>query len=563
MSLQSRRSSVISPGSVALADILANSVAVILILILATLVYRQEQARDELERNTDVTTLLARQLASTVVFNDLPSSPPSILHDYESCAIPHDCDPTLFPVLEMHKGYLRIFNTNTLIYRAELLRQHNAFDRYLASLPPAMSQSIRLDIHSVSEYYLVLGILDEHGIRPRHWHYLGEDVPPLANSTPLAERTEGAGGPQEEEEEAALGEEDGRGNSLRGSSSPRRELADAPVGLDGVSLGGAGVMGSLNYDSLLPPAVASGLSGGRSRPSGNPFAAPRDRRGNTLRRGGGQPGPLATGQQSMRLYIPNAATTQPNATRRTQVLHVPEEYYAPLVLSYLFKLLETAREEREFKPRQQGQWLLNMLRDPQALASLPYHEIVQQLARSLQPAGAPADPMVQAIQLAPEQPYNRLLVVPNKLQGELTLSLNQPTPWLASLPAARRGEPEFLLRSYPSLYKGERLALLPGYTLLMLPDEVESTQASWRPVAVLDPGLQNIGLGFVYAGIEDGQLAIDAGVNQLHLGGRPTANPRLSAEDRTRSLTPALWLLALVGALLLLRFAPRWAGRHA
>ena len=48
--------------SVALADILANSVAVILILIAVTLTVLQERADTEMRKNTEITSLLSRQL---------------------------------------------------------------------------------------------------------------------------------------------------------------------------------------------------------------------------------------------------------------------------------------------------------------------------------------------------------------------------------------------------------------------------------------------------------------------------------------------------------------------
>ncbi|MGI9230027.1 MAG: hypothetical protein ACR2P9_09245 [Gammaproteobacteria bacterium] len=552
MSLHSRRSSVISPGSVALADILANSVAVILILILATLVNRQEQAREELERNTDITTILARQLATSIVFNDLPSSPPSVLHDYISCNIPHDCDPMLFPVLELHQGYLRIFNTNTRIYRAELLRQHNAFDRYIAALPLPMRQGIRLDIHSVSEYYLVIGIMQEHGLWPRHWHYLGEHVPPLANDA-LAERVEGAGNPEQTSTPAV---EDGQGNNRDGTASGVGEFDDSSPGLEGTRLGGAGILGNLNYDSLLPPTAMAGRSGSGSAP-GDPFAPRQDRRGNSMLNRQGQPGPLGTSGQTMRLFVPNATPLAQQG--QSQIIRVPPEHYVSLVLSYLFKMLEAAREYQAFEPARQNQWLLRLAEDPQLIADLPHYDLVQQLAAALQAGTVSTASALQAIRPAPEHTYNRLLIQPNVLEGALSLHLGQPTAWLAPLHDAEQVQPQFLLRPHPSLFKGEMLDMPSEYALLMLPDEVEFTDPDWRPVAVIDRQLQNVALGFVYAGIEREQPAIHAGINQLRLNRRPTANPRLNTEDRMQNLTPVLWILAVLGLLLLFRFAPRRA----
>ena len=554
MSLRSRRGWIITPGGVALADILANSVAVILILILATLAYREQQTRDELERNTDLTTILARQLATSVVFNDLPSSPPSVLHDYDSCDIPHDCDHTLFPVLELFDGYLRIFNTNTYIYRAELLRQNNALDRYLATLPPAQSRGIRMDIHGVGEYYLVLGILEEHGIRPRHWHYLGEHVPPLADS-PLQENIAGIRRPDEQPLAGGLSRQDSEGEDRRGGGGQQDTPDDGlPAALEGVSLGDAGVLGALNYDTLLPPAFDAERGGGAQ--NADPFAQrPPGRRGDGLLERQGQPGPIGRGgNRPMRLHIPNAAPRQGG-----RVLVVAPEDYALLVLSYLFKVLESARAERAFEPEQHNRWLIGLAQNPQAVSTLPHYDLVRELAESLRYRAASAHPLLQDIQLAPRLPYNRLLARPNVMEGDLALNLNQATPWLSALLEVANVRPRFLMRPHPSVYKGEALDLPRGYSVLMLPDEIERPGLAWRPLAVVDSQLQDIALGFVYSGIEQEQLTIHAGVNQLLLNGRPAANPRLHPRDRLRALTPALWIVAVFGLLLLLRFAPRRA----
>ena len=571
-----QRASFITPGSVALADILANSVAVILILILATLVSRQEQAMDELERNTDIATILSRQLATSVVFNDLPSSPPAILHDYYSCAIPHDCDPSLFPVIEMYDGYIRIFNTNTRIYRAELLRADNAFDRYLSGLTPDMAAAIRMDIHGIREYYIVMGIMEEHSIRPRHWHYLGEQAPPLAGS-PLAPSVAGIRDAAEDPDALlnmadggnqadSFGDRGGAGNSPWDSSQGQSMARDP--GLEGTSLGGAEVMNALNYDSLLPPSNNGGSGGGIGLPGGNPSGQPLPprRRGNSMFDRGTEPGPLAAGGRAMRLYIPNA-----NVSTQGRVLQVQPDDYELVVLSFLFHLLETARHSDSFEMSGQGGLLLELATNTQqAAAALPHYALVQELAAALRGHTFAALPELQDVQEVATLPYNRLLIAPNEMEGDLLVYLNQPAPWLSTLTQTGQGSsasqaaqvlPRFLMRSYPSLFRGEAVEIPPGYMLLMLPDEVRSPQLKWRPVAVIDRELINIGLGFVYAAIEEQQLALHAGVNQLQFNGRPAANPLLREGDGNRILTPAVWILTLLGLLLLLRLVPRRGGQ--
>ena len=567
------RRSLINPGSVALADILANSVAVILILILATLASRQEQTRQELERNTDITSILSRQIATSVVFNDLPSSPPTVLHDYHSCDIPHDCNPLLFPVIELYDGYLRIYNTNTRIYRAELLRPANAFDRYLMGLSPEQADAIRMDIHGISDYYIALGIMQEHGLRVRHWHYLGEDAPPLPGS-PLAANVAGIGGPrgeglgwgpgQGERQGETQGETQGdgqgeiTGEGLRPGNDPWSLSRFAGNGdgnaesgaFEGTSLGGVGVLNALNYDSLLPP--EAGAEGGRGRrPGGSPFggSAPR-RRGSMLDRNA-EPGPLGSSGRgggrpgAMRMFLPNAVVSS-----QGRVLQVPPEHYETVVLSYLLHLLQTARQQQGFDFSRDGGLLTRLASRPAAtVAAMPHHDLVQRLAADLRGHGFADLPRLQGMALAPQRDYNRLLIEPNVMEGAMALALSQPTPWISALPES---PPRFLLRSYPSLFKGEALEMPPGYMLLALPDEAAAQEMKWRPVAVIDRELQDVAIGFVYAGMEEGRLAIHAGVNQLQLDGRPAANPRLHRGDRRRQLTPAVWVVALLGLLLLL-----------
>ena len=553
---QHRQGGVISPGSVALADILANSVAVIMILILATLVSRQQQAREEMERSTDITTILSRQLATTVVFNDLPSSPPSILHDYHSCDIPHDCNPMLYPIIEMHDGFLRIFNTNTRIYRAELLRPNNAFDRYLASLDPVMREMIRLDIHSVTEYYIILGIMQEHGLRSRHWHYLGEHVPPLAGS-PLQESIAGIRSGTDEDEGLSDEDGDGEGMGLMGALSSIGDGTgsggNGPPGLEGSQLGGADVLNALNFDSLLPPTAAAGRDIGMGSRSGGPLSQQRRRRPSIFDRGA-RPGPLGTRGQATRLLIPNAVVTMQQQGRP---LSIPPEHYHAVVLSYLLKVLETAREFQGLELSSLNSWLGELVRDPESASNLPHYDLVQRLSEALKNHGFASVPQVESVRLEPRQSFNRLLIEPNVMEGEMTLHLDQPMPWVASAIDESRVQPRLLLRSYPSLFKGEPLEMPQGYMLLLLPDELESPDLAWRPVAIVDRDLVNIALGFLYAGAEDGRLALHAGVNQLQLNGRPATNFRVSAEDRTRNLPPMLWILALLGVLILLWLASR------
>ena len=81
-----RRQHGLFPGfaGVALADILANSVAIVIMMIVVTIFIKHEADQKKLEQVEDVSVLLSREIATSVVMNALPTSPPARLHDYNT-----------------------------------------------------------------------------------------------------------------------------------------------------------------------------------------------------------------------------------------------------------------------------------------------------------------------------------------------------------------------------------------------------------------------------------------------------------------------------------------------
>ncbi|MCY3841531.1 MAG: hypothetical protein OXH09_23295, partial [Gammaproteobacteria bacterium] len=159
-------------AGVALADILANSAAIVIIMIVVTLMASHEQEQEKLEQTEDVAVLLSRELATSFVMNALPTSPPARLHDYVTWGPDRNPQHALMPILELHRGFVRDYYTGTVYRREELLRHDNALDAYLGSLREEQLAAVRIDVYSIREFYITMSILKAHGTSPRHWHFL-------------------------------------------------------------------------------------------------------------------------------------------------------------------------------------------------------------------------------------------------------------------------------------------------------------------------------------------------------------------------------------------------------
>ena len=267
MSARRKKNSLIRDiGGIALADILANGVVVLLVVIIITISFKKQQTEHQIEQNVKISAILARDIASSLVFNDLPSSPPAILHNY-LCQSPHgpwrnyyeqhDCMPWLYPIIEFRKGYLREANSRRIFTRAKLLDESNAFDAYLLSLSSIERERIRMDIYDIDIYYLGLSILKEHNLRPSHWHFWGED-----ESTPKERDIQNFVGESAEDlDDSSLtleenGEGEGQETEGEGIFGIEQERIPADVSLRSPRLA----------EEMLPPSDSLSRLGGRPSP---------------------------------------------------------------------------------------------------------------------------------------------------------------------------------------------------------------------------------------------------------------------------------------------------------
>ena len=160
-------------GGIAIADILANSVIVILIIMVMSLSVKQQQDEMEVEKQSEVSSLISRKIATSVVTNALPSSRPAFLHDYVHSSIDKNPTEKIMPVLELHNGFVRNFYTKKIFSGQELFQKNNSLDKYLSQLTKEQRARIRIDIYGVKLYYIAMSILKDWNVRVRHWHILG------------------------------------------------------------------------------------------------------------------------------------------------------------------------------------------------------------------------------------------------------------------------------------------------------------------------------------------------------------------------------------------------------
>jgi hypothetical protein len=581
-------------GGVALADILANSVAVILILIVVTLSVQQEKADLELEKNADVTTLLARQIATTVVYNDLPSSPPALLHDYHSCAIPHDCNPALYPIIELRQDYIREYNTGLKFYRKELLKPENPFDNLIKTFTPQERAGIRIDVYDVNLYYLAIGILKEHKISPRHWHYLGEDV--KSKISPAQALADGKHGTADTEQESLA-----HGGKLDSQSQGggEKESQNNSSTLESTQMADLESLEQIQHNDLLPPTDESGNSNGdgnsdKGSPDGSDGQQDQQgQQGNNKQQGDSeqqgqsqvQPetmfeslidlleneGVLSQqqgqgksqqqgqsqrqkGRRSMRMHVPNASSFAPQQQQDPpQKLLLDKEDYNRVLLAFFLDQLQLARTQKTTFIEGLNEILSRYAQDPDILKNHPDIALIDELDRQLnqyfiEKPQNPA-PLKKIIGKHP----NQLNLIANQVNATSTLLINQENDeWSKNLSDKNNGI-NLILRSFPGLYKGERLDLPPGHLLLVHPNEARYPEMQWRPIIIVDTWLEDASVGFIKAAFTDNTLYLDSQILGTRINNILIPEPKLTENLESKRIATTLY--AGIGLILFLLFA--------
>ncbi len=164
-------------AGMALVDILANGLAMLIIVIVLSIAARGEQEAHTAEQAERVEAMMSRRFSTSLVLNSLAASPPAQLHDYVNSPKDQEHDPYSLPILELHRTFVREFYTGAVWNREELLREPNAMDAWLATFDDTRKQHLRMDVYDIAPFYLVTSILRDHGMTARHWHFLGGALP--------------------------------------------------------------------------------------------------------------------------------------------------------------------------------------------------------------------------------------------------------------------------------------------------------------------------------------------------------------------------------------------------
>ena len=165
-------------AGVALVDILANGVAMLIIVIVVSIAARMEREERQAEQASEVAAVMSHKFSTSLVLNSLAASPPARLHDYETSPLDQILDPEVLPILELHGGFVREFYSGTIWTRRDLLRERSGLSAWLSGFSDERKARLRVDVYDIPQFYLTMSILREHGIRVRHWHFLTGKLSP-------------------------------------------------------------------------------------------------------------------------------------------------------------------------------------------------------------------------------------------------------------------------------------------------------------------------------------------------------------------------------------------------
>lgn len=536
-----RRGDRILPASagVALADILANGVAIVIIMIVLTSLARYEQEQDKLQRTEDVAVLLSRELATSVVMNALPTSPPARLHDYVASPLDRNPHPAKMPILELHDGFVRDYYTGTVYSREALLEPANALDAYLASLAPEQLAATRVDVYGIREFYLAMSIFKANGLAPRHWHFLGDQDGPASGSGGAWAAAPPAPSLAQEETPRS-GRAGGLGSIAGNPEGGERHGAEGPALPEDVAIAGAssnptaypvdGVWGAAGTDSAPP---LPGLDGAERPPAAQPSAAP----------GSTAPLPTPAGRR-FRAAVPTTPTT-------LTLLNQPTS-----------NLTATLRALLAFMAAEQAAADANL---PSRLPVFDFQRHVLALAPSLPPPTPAEASLVRSLVFLierPRQPESRALPLrpmrePTVRGQAIALFSNEPLPggrWLhgpeqGPLPAETTATVTLQLGSHAAIHEGRRMPLSRDAIVLAPPSTLDADpQPRWRVVTLVNPARNDFVTGFVFAAVDaNGRLALAVDENAIELDGLRVESryPADAWRDEVRQLL-------LYGALALL-----------
>ena len=527
MSATARANLFPSFAGIALADILANSVAIIIILIVITIATKHAEEQERLAEVEDVSVLLSRDLATSVVMNGLPTSAPARLHDYENSPLDRILDPAVMPIIELHTGFVRDYYSRQVFLREEMLTQNNAFDAFLARMTPQQRLRMRVDIYNVDMFYVTMSILREHdGRLPGHWHFLGYDgASPTPGPEDLA-KGEAQVEKAEPQEHAEPGE--AQPNAARAHGAKAWEAFPQDTDLSGEDDAEAYPFDDLAWDSENRGQEYSDLPGGDeseqselSRRSDEMFGALSQLMGQAL--GGGETG---NAPEFIRFRTPTPSRDKSAEGKNREVIQTMQgdgdariDYVK--LLAALFGFMQKAQADAdnglhgaladfEFERDVLEPAALNPPpRDPERVA------VFARLAAHLQSVSQ-GGPLAVSQTVTPALADNRLQLARNQPLARAVLDGDEHQEKLDFLP----GEAEVTSRLglYPAIYKGLQAPLAKDGLILMPPAQRDPQAWRWRVVTVVNPARDDYLIAFLWSAIaDDGGLLLPTEINGIRV----------------------------------------------
>ncbi len=501
-------------AGVALVDILANGVAVLIIVIVLSIASRFEQEKEYSERIQEVSAVMTREFSTSLVLNRLAAGPPAQLHDYENDPLDRIWDPAIMPVLEIHKNVVRDPYSGRIWHRSELLQEPNSLDTFLGAFDTYQRAAVRGDFYDIGTFYLLMSILKEHGIVITHWHFVG--VPGIGPESNLglcpagtsAKDCAGQGGGNQTSTVADVYE------SLTNGSGDRENQSDGEWPPSESDWGEDGQASSTNTDTL-PEGTQLGPGGNGSIESAS-FPDVRASRNQQTGQSAGGVGSVPG--FSIRLADPTAELMNLGSFD----FGVIERDLASFLAAFMAFLVEVQRfYDNDNPPTELLQQFLpilqNFMSQPPELADVQ-REAIEDLALSLELLHGQGyvqdqpEPLL-TMPMPPSAHPEALIRLPvNRLLIEAEIQSNNES-LLESIPETAKLR--FNLQAYPDIWRGMQVTLERNAVLLMSPVQSDLETAKWRAIAYLSPQLDDFVVGFVFGAYdEDGQLEILAEPNQ-------------------------------------------------
>ena len=457
---------------IALADILANGVAVLLIMIVINLQVQKASNEALSERLDDVASVLSRDIAKKMVKNALPTSPPARLHDYTRSPIDRFPKEYIMPVLMLTEAGVKHFYSGELWSRGALLSSNNQLDAYLRSLTNNQKKQVRVDVYSIKHFYLLMSILKDHDIQIRHWHFLEGVAGQQGTERPLTHQP------------ASVHQD------ISQSSEKRLLKGDIP---SGVSLQQQSFLNhDLSLKQLTSLQAIESADDQQAKMTVESYSSAK--------------------QQPFQLML---ATDQEPPSKASQ--QEPLSVDIKNIVAYLFELLITGQQKAEA-----GEYrLLEALHLVEAMKAYVYSFPKLSEYRAFM-----VEKVVEGMSTVTSKP---LTIHETQAVDEvgIAVSVNE---WLSDITTMGRvgmiarsqsNQLSFRLSLYPSVFAGTSVSLSKD-TMIIMPVEnrLDSTY-KWRLAASFNRQTNQTVIGFLYSKpLENDQLLISADENDLQVGGQ-------------------------------------------